>query len=49
MYFIESALDFLENCAKSESYSTSIAQKITEMHQKIMLVGEQMTEMNYYD
>ena len=36
----------LGSCAKSENHTTNIAQKITEIYEKLMLTGEHMTEKN---
>lgn len=44
--FSEDMMDLLGNCAMFETNITSIAQEISDMRQKIMLVGEHMSEMN---
>ena len=38
--------ELLENCAKTEKHTTSIAHAITELRQKMILMDERMTEIN---
>ena len=38
--------ELIENCAKTGSYTGSIADEITQLRPKIMSMDERMTEMN---
>ena len=42
----ESLFELPKNCAKTESYTTSIAHAITELRQKILSMDERMTDIN---
>ena len=42
----KSVFELLENSAKTENHTTSIAHEITELRQKIMSMDERMTEVN---
>lgn len=44
--FCENTFEFFENCAKTESHTTSIANEIFELRQKIMSMDERNTEIN---
>ena len=42
----KSVLELLENCAKTENHTTSIAHEITELRQKMISMDDRMTEIN---
>ena len=42
----KSVFKLLENCAKTESHTTSIVQEISELRQKMISMDEHMTEIN---
>ena len=44
--FSKSMFELLENCAKTENHTTSIAHEITELSQKMISMDERMTEFN---
>ena len=44
--FSKSVFELLEDCAKTESHTTSIAHEITGLRQKIISMDERMTEIN---
>ena len=44
--FSKSVFELIENCAKTENHTTSIAHEITELRQKMILIDDRMTEIN---
>ena len=44
--FSKSVFELLENCAKTENHTTSIAHEITDLRQKMISMDERMTEIN---
>ena len=42
----KSVIELLENCAKTENHTSSIAHEITELRQKKILIDERTTEIN---
>ena len=42
----KSVFESLENCAKSENHTTSIAHEITDLRQKMISMDERMMEIN---
>ena len=44
--FSKSVFELLENCAKTENHTTSVAHEITELRQKMISMDKRMTEIN---